>query len=456
LPIPKHISSHFRDAPGFDETAFCRIHETGEQVTSVRLNPAKFSDAGALSFSLKEKIPWTSLGYYLEERPFFTFDPLLHAGAFYVQEPSSMSLEQAVLQTFPDTNVPLNVLDLCSAPGGKSTHLQSLLPAGSVLVSNEVIRARVGILEENLIKWGASNTIITNNDPRDFSSILEFFDLIVVDAPCSGSGMFRRDPASMDHWSADLVNLSSQRQQRILADIWPSLKEGGILIYSTCSYSVQEDETIADWIMQTFDADSVPLKTDKGWNIVETESSLQKASGYRFYPDKLKGEGFYLAVFRKISGGPQHRRKEGRKKWETVPQKIRESVQQWMNTKELSLISSNDNLLAMPAAVESSLSQLQSLYVRQAGTTIGKWSGKDLIPDHAFALSKLTSETVPVVDVSREAALNYLRKEEFKTEQERKGWAIVQFMGHSLGWVKVLPNRANNYYPKEWRILKPA
>src|ERR1044071_5586576 len=201
-----------------------------------------------------DKIPWTEYGHYLSQRPSFTFDPLFHAGCYYVQEASSMFLEQALKQTI-DLSKPLRVLDLCAAPGGKSTHILSLISKDSLLVSNEVIRSRAKILKDNIVKWGYSNVVVTNNDPKDFQRLENHFDVIVVDAPCSGSGLFRREPEAIEEWSINNVQLCCQRQQRILADIIPALKGGGILIYSTCSYSPQEDEQIVQWMRNEFPLD---------------------------------------------------------------------------------------------------------------------------------------------------------------------------------------------------------
>ncbi len=223
---------------GFDAGAFEQVHTSGKKVVSIRLNPMKLLPAdragqsdqeGNIPALAKRKIPWSSFGYYLEARPSFTFDPLFHAGLYYVQEASGMFLEQALRQT-TDLSRPLKVLDLCAAPGGKSTLIQSLISAESLLVSNEVIRARAAILEENMVKWGAANLIITQNDPHDFQRMENYFDLLVVDAPCSGSGLFRREPEAIREWSVDNVRLCSQRQQRILADCWPALREGGVMV----------------------------------------------------------------------------------------------------------------------------------------------------------------------------------------------------------------------------------
>src|SRR5436190_11131836 len=296
MQLPASLINSVRHLPGFHLEEFIRVHETNQQVTSIRVNRRKVNtefatgnsesssnppvgSCGQSAFtslrrtqsairkrgpadnppshrfgghnpqsaipesailkSAMSRVPWSSSGFYLNERPIFTLDPMFHAGAYYVQEASSMFLEQALKQTV-DLSQPVKVLDLCAAPGGKSTLIQSLITTESLLVSNEVIKTRVNILSENITKWGAANVIVTNNDPRDFQRLPGYFDVIVIDAPCSGSGLFRKDPAAISEWSRDNVILCSQRQQRILADIMPALKPGGILIYSTCSYSQEE------------------------------------------------------------------------------------------------------------------------------------------------------------------------------------------------------------------------
>ena len=287
--LPKSLIESLQDVKGFNEESFMRIHASGEQVTAVRLNPQKKFDIQCSLLNVENNVPWCPFGRYLTERPSFTLDPLSHAGAYYVQDASSMFLWHVLQQTIGENTSGLKVLDLCGAPGGKSTLLASYFKDG-LIVANEVIKTRASILTENITKWGSTNVVVTNNDPRDFNTLEGFFDVIVVDAPCSGSGLFRKDTEAINEWSEENVLLCSQRQQRILADILPSLKKDGILVYSTCSYSVEEDEDILDWIMKEFTVDSLRLPVEENWNIVETVSA-KKAYGYRFYPDKIKGEG---------------------------------------------------------------------------------------------------------------------------------------------------------------------
>ncbi len=450
--LPPALLASLEGVPGYDADDFQKVHTDGGQVTSIRLNPAKVD---VPPFDGATNIPWSSWGYYLPARPSFVFDPLLHAGVYYVQEASSMALEQAIRQTV-DLSQPIRVLDLCGAPGGKSTLLLSLLSPDSLLVSNEVIRNRVNILEENLVKWGAPNTIITSNDPRDFQRLENYFDVIVVDAPCSGSGLFRREPDAIREWSVDNVQLCRGRQQRILADCWPALRKGGVLVYSTCSFSREEDEDILDWMMDNLDASSCRLDVDALWNIVET-TGKKGGYGYRFYPDRLKGEGFFIGCMQKNDGGdfvrPRNKKATPSPK---LSKKEEENVSGWVRADvPLFFFRHQEYIQVLPGNLAEDLSLLQAAcYLKRAGVRMGKLAGDSLLPEHELALSTLISRDLPGVSLSKEEAVRYLRKEEILVDTGIRGWALAQYEGQNLGWMKVLANRINNYYPKEWRILK--
>ena len=441
---------------GFDAAAFAAVHATGRQVTSVRLNPGKVGSGvapGGVLPAGATRVPWSSQGYYLPERPSFTFDPLFHAGAYYVQEASSMFLEQALRQTV-DLAQPLRVLDLCAAPGGKSTLIQSLLSADSLLVSNEVIRNRVHILQENMVKWGAAGTFITSNDPQDFRRLSNYFDVIVVDAPCSGSGLFRREPEAIAEWSLDNVRLCQQRQQRILSDVWPALCQGGMLIYSTCSYSREEDEDILDWLTTDLHAEGCRLDVPAQWNIIET-AGAGGAYGYRFYPDKLDGEGFFIACLRK-GDGEEYKPPRKKNAPERLTRQEEQRMKDWVRPESgLFFFRHQEQVNALPERLAAELPLLQSgCYLKRAGVPMGVLSAREFIPEHDLAVSTLVSPLLPVINFSREQALLYLRKEEVHPGEAPLGWTLVAFEGLNLGWIKVLPRRSNNYYPKEWRILK--
>jgi 16S rRNA C967 or C1407 C5-methylase (RsmB/RsmF family)/NOL1/NOP2/fmu family ribosome biogenesis protein len=457
--LPPIFLESLEGLKGFDQPGFEKVHQSGEQVTSVRLNPLKIkhiSEATTIAACLEEKIPWTSNGYYLSQRPSFTLDPVFHSGAYYVQEASSMFLEQALRQS-TDLSQPIKVLDLCAAPGGKSTLIQSLINNKSLLVCNELIKTRVNILTENITKWGAANVIVTNNHPKDFARLPEYFDVIVVDAPCSGSGLFRKDIAAIDEWSLQHVDSCGQRQQRILTDILPSLKERGILIYSTCSYSETEDEAIADWLVgeRGLASSSISIKPD--WNIVETQSKEHSAFGYRFYPDKIKGEGFFIAVFTKgEKTATAWQTPKYKTKSEKLPGRDVPIVMPYLKDGEnFFFVKQNEEVIAMPNHLENELAVIQfSLYIKKAGVTLGSIIRNQLIPDHSLALSTIHGSMLPSIEADRETALQYLRRQEIKINTGvLKDWVLLTYMHLPLGWIKILPNRINNYYPKDWRIL---
>ncbi len=451
--IPVALLASLKDVEGFDEIPFVQTHQSGKQIVSIRINPAKF-DNGQVSFNVEAKVPWSSNGYYLTERPSFTTDPLFHAGAYYVQEASSMFLEEAIRQSC-DLKQTLRVLDLCAAPGGKSTLIQSLISDESLLVSNEVIKPRANILSENMTKWGAANVVVTNNDPIHFQRLPDFFDLIVVDAPCSGSGLFRKDSDAIDEWSTSNVELCSQRQQRILADIMVSLKPGGVLIYSTCSYSKAEDEEIEDWLIEHQSVSNIRLLFNQEWGIVETISSKYKSYGYRFYPDKVKGEGFFIAVFKKQEGFTVSKEIKAKTKPTLLGKAQQELIYTYIQQPDkYRFVFWQDEVLAFPASMYEAILLLQSvLYLKKAGVKIGSIIRNELIPDHEWAISCIAATLLQKVEVEKETALQYLRRKDIEINSDMKGWAIITYLGISLGLVKILPGRINNYYPKEWRIL---
>lgn len=443
-PLPEILLVGLEKVKGFDKEAFTKAHEE-TAVTSIRLNPAKQTDA----FSGNEQVPWCAEGRYLPERPVFTTDPLYHAGAYYVQEASSMFLSYVIQQLVPDRNS-LCVLDLCAAPGGKSTLIASLLGKDSLLVSNEVIRTRATILEENITRWGHMNTWVTSNDPKDFGKLKGYFDVIVVDAPCSGSGLFRKDERALDEWSESNVQLCAQRQQRILADVWPALKEDGILIYATCSYSQQEDEEILDWLGDDFEVKPLAVELNKGWGVTETLSSKHNFNGYRFFPNHLKGEGFFIAAVQKKE--EQEELKPLRFK-SAHDSKVFQQCRHLLQHDDWICLADKEGYFAINHKHEADLHILkQFVYLRKIGLQLGSPVKNDWVPAHDVALSIDRSVNLPVVEVNKEQALKFLKKEDIGIDGLEKGWYIVTHAGLGLGWIKALGNRMNNYLPKNWRI----
>lgn len=448
--LPPTLIRSLIEQYNIEEEEFISSHESGEQLTSVRLNPFKPSDV----FANEKQVPWCKEGRYLSERPSFTGDPLFHAGCYYVQEASSMFLEQVMKQTV-DLSAGIRALDLCAAPGGKSTLISSLLNNESLLLANEIIKTRVPVLADNLSKWGPANIFVSNNDPKDFKRLEGYFDAVIVDAPCSGSGMFRKDPDAINEWSESAVLLCSQRQQRILADVYPALKQNGILIYSTCSYSKQENENISDWLCETFDMLAVRIPIETEWGIQETLSDKNKCFGYRFYPHKVKGEGFFIACFRKnaATASPQIKRAKEIK----INQKDEEIIKKWLNPSEdVRILNLQDEYFAINAGHEADLQFLQSnLYLKKSGIRIGKLMGNDLVPNHELALSLIANPNLPKINLNRNQAIAYLKRAEIQIDEHPRGWAIMCYEGYPLGWAKILDKRINNYFPKELRITNP-
>lgn len=449
--FPANFISSLNNAPGFGAENFINAHQIIPSPVSLRINPYKYQPVynGV-------QVPWCAEGFYLEQRPSFTFDPLFHAGCYYVQEASSMFIAHIMQYIRNENQDNVRVLDLCAAPGGKSTLLSSALKPDDLLVANEIIKTRVPVLTDNLTKWGPSNIIASNNDPRDFSRLKGFFDIVLVDAPCSGSGMFRKDTDAMSEWSEANVNLCQQRQERILADIYPALTAGGYLIYSTCSYSVAENEAVLDWLCDEFDLESIRIPVNNDWGIVESQSDQHKAYGYRFYPGKVQGEGLFAACLRKTGGSEgvsNYKNKNTQKPDYKAIDLLKPYIKDAGNYYYFKV---NDDWLAIDRTHKDDMGILQQhLYIKKSGIRLGSLAGKDLIPDHELALSLLINRDMVLnTELTLDQAIPYLRRDHIEgLGLSQKGWSLMTFNNYALGWAKLLPNRINNYYPKEMRIL---
>ncbi len=449
MKIPVQIIQQLKENFNTDITAFEESHKKTVPV-SVRLNPLK----PACSFFFDKQVPWSSNAFYLPERPIFTNDPLFHAGCYYVQEASSMFVEQAFIQTV-DTAKQLIVLDACAAPGGKSTLLAGLLNEESLLVSNEVISTRVPVLTHNMAKWGSTNSMVTNNDAKDFSRLPNFFDVIVVDAPCSGSGLFRKQEDAIEHWSEENVNHCSLRQQRILTDLLPALKEDGVLIYSTCSYSIEENENMCDYLCEHFSLEPIQLKTEIEWGITETKSAKHNAFGYRFFPHLTQGEGFFLACFKKKDAEELNPNRNHHKLFTKISADENDSLKKLINTKNLDFIKFYDDIGGFSKSVAQEVNKVTSaLKIKKLPLYIGQLKGKDFVPHAYLAYQNIISNNVIKTNVDTTTALQYLRKQPFTLIEASKGFSLLAYENFNLGWMKNLGNRINNYYPANWRILK--
>ena len=450
ISLPPAFTERMQQLLGNESETFFQAL-VSESPTSIRLNPKKTANTD-LPFSelLSRQVPWCSNGYYLKERPSFTSDPLLHGGAYYVQEASSMFLQVVLQQISGDT--PLRVLDLCAAPGGKSTLLANNLPKDSLLVSNEVIKSRASILKENIIKWGYDHIVVTNSDPNRFTGMKGAFDMILVDAPCSGEGMFRKDEKAIMEWSENNLRLCEERQKRILSDVWDALAPGGYLVYSTCTYNPGENEDILNWIFTTFDASSVEIRH----NFTAITPSLSPLHGYHFYPHKTSGEGLFMGVIQKNDGTPFTMKKEKRA---TPSPAVKLPVDILPLLPDMTTYTpyiAGETLGILPKQHAEFIQYLSSKAgVIYKGCEIGECIKGKTKPAHALALyHKLQQKHVTRQEVDLSTALQFLRKEDIRFEAPQGEWILITYKGIGLGWVKEVGNRVNNYYPKEWRIKK--
>ena len=384
-------------------------HETP---VSVRLNPWK---AAVNPFPQSEPVPWCRQGFWLKERPHFTGDPLFHAGVYYVQEAASLFLDYVLRQAVTD---PVSALDLCAAPGGKSTLMRAALPDGSMLVSNEIDLRRAHILLENILKQGHSGVLVTHNAPKDFAKTNLIFDVILADAPCSGEGLLRRDPAAVKEWSPQNVRFCAQRQRQILRDIWPCLKDGGLLIYSTCTFNTYENEENVRWIAEELGAEILSVPVSPEWQITGSLLADYHQPVYRFIPGTTRSEGLFMALLRKRG--------------------------------ETNAFSTR------PSSLREQLKKYPFLHLLYDGLPLPESKGRDQIPSAAQALSLSVRETdFPRLELSKEDALRYLHREVLVLPAATpRGFVLVTYQGYPLGFVKNLGDRANNLYPKPWAIRK--
>ena len=415
-------------------------------VTSIRLN----DKIDCLTFECDtDEVPWHEDGYYLSERPQFTLDPLFHAGCYYVQEASSMFVGEVLNQYLKPDSI---VLDLCAAPGGKSTLISQFLGNEGLLVSNEVVRQRVFILSENIQKWGNGNTIVTHNPVADFGNKLpELFDCILVDAPCSGEGMFRKDEGAIAEWSMKNVQECAERQCDILDDVWDALKPRGILIYSTCTFNREENEKNAQWIADELGAEILPINHDPNWGITEGKP------GYHFYPHKTKGEGFYICAFRKSGAATGAFRIPKQKNLVSETVEFKDIMRSWLKHPDQWTIRQQDRfVVAYPAKYKQLIEFLNSQFICiSTGFGIGELRGKTVVPQHALSMLKdLNANAFKKVELSLEQALSYLRCEAISLPDAATGVLLLTYENVPLGFVKNVGNHCNNLYPKEWRIRK--
>lgn len=477
MPLPTLFTEQMRALLPQDDYKAFEAALVEPSPVSIRLNPFKkprqwLSDAASALFYGSNRVAWAQDGFYLARRPSFTADPLFHQGAYYVQEASSMFVEQAIktaLGLLDDNEssedkpvAPHLAIDLCAAPGGKSTLLRSLLPEDWLLLCNDPVRPRAEVLKQNMMKWGHESVVVTCNRPQDIGRLGGMADIMLVDAPCSGEGMFRKEEKAVSQWSPSLVEECSKRQREILNAAWPALKEGGFLIYSTCTFNTLEDEQNIRYVCQHLGGEVVAITTPQEWNITGSLLEGFAQPVYRFLPHLTRGEGFFLALIRKTApaqSAPINNsatRIKGKSGLKPSKSKLSKSIRSLLlPTGDFLLMPHGDEEWAIPAAFAPHIEALcRTLYPLSAGIALHTLKGRKQLPHQALALSRLlNTEAFPTVELTKDEAIQYLHYMPLKISAPR-GFVLLTHEGLGLGFCNNIGSRANNLYPKEWRILK--
>ncbi|MBO5044951.1 MAG: rRNA cytosine-C5-methylase [Alistipes sp.] len=458
MRLPEQFISRMQRELGVAEAeALCAALET-EPSTSVRLNPAKMAEqkwGGG-------RVAWSDYGYLLGERPAFTLDPDFHAGAYYVQEASSQFAGYIVSMAVGGAEAckGQRVLDMCAAPGGKSTHYATLVGERGLVVANEINRSRAAVLADNARKWGLGNMVVTCNDSARVADFEEWFDVVAVDAPCSGEGMFRKSDEACEQWSEANVAMCAERQWEILQNAFRSLKPGGVLLYSTCTFNRTEDEDVVGRACEEFGdellaVDDIPIGDD--WGVVTGREGVFQT--FRFFPHRLTGEGMFMAVARKAGLATSRRRmpKARRKVMEAVDKRTAQELSRWVKESEqMRFFAAGDTLYGCRKEHYDEVEALAgTLAVIYSGVAMGQVFKGKLKPDGALALyAGVNHDAVACCEVDEQEALKFLRKQDMDAAQFSEGVNMVLYGGRPLGFVKRVGARVNNMYPNSLRILK--
>ena len=442
MKLPEGFIEQLRGLLPDEWKALADTIATSEPSVAVRVNSAR----GVGVPDGARRVPWCQEGFYLQDRLAFTFDPDWHAGRYYVQDASSMFIAHVIRQFIHE---PVRYLDLCAAPGGKTTAAVQALPPRSLTVANEIVPPRARVLADNVVRWGNPRCVVTSNAPAHLGKMTHYFDVIAADVPCSGEGMMRKDDEAVAQWSPALVEQCAQRQCEILSDVWQALRPGGLFIYSTCTYNRQENEEMARFIVEELGATSLEVPVEPDWNIHPAIGS--DCHCYRFMPHRVDGEGLFMAVFRKEGDAP---RQDLRVKEKTA-KKADEVGNNWLASPDEFVIDQQGDLfIAVPQDIRREVTALRaSLNVLHAGVELATVMGRKTVPHHALAMSTaMAAGAFPVCEVDYQAALRYLRGESVVLDGPR-GYVLVAHEGAVLGFANNLGNRANNLYPKPLRIL---
>ena len=448
-PLPEEFVRSMREMLGDEAERLFSALDTPAEV-SIRVNPAKPAEVFE-----GEAIGWSPNGRYLAERPQFTLDPLMHGGAYYVQEASSQFVAHILRQ---DNLEGERVLDMCAAPGGKTTVYSSLVGREGLVVANDINRGRTLALSDNVQRWGMGNVVVTCNEPEHIGAFEQWFDVVAVDAPCSGEGMFRKMDEAREEWTPASVEQCVARQRDILAEAWRALRPGGKLIYSTCTFNDREDEGVVRWLVEEYGDEIVAAErvdTEDKWGIIR--SDIGPFQCFHFYPHSARGEGFFAAVACKAEGVAKRRTPKGRRKvFTTLQSKDLAEVSRWVDdAKKMSFRCVGDIVYGYNSAVMEDVTQLsESLSVVYSGVAMGQIFKGTLKPEHSLALFVgRNRDVVPEVELSLEDAQNYLRRQDIDAKQFSEGVNVVTYKGVAIGFIKRIGARCNNMYPKDLRIL---
>ncbi len=448
--FPNEFEKHIIEL--LDEPEAERLLEAldGEPVTSIRFNPFKLAAKPE-----GDAVPWNSYGFYLAERPVFTLDPLMHSGAYYVQEASSQFVEHIYRQTMGDAEN-VRLLDLCAAPGGKTTLYSTLVGAGGLVVANEVIKQRASVLADNVRRWGIGNVAVSCNDAANFAAYKHWFDVLAMDAPCSGEGMFRKNREARTEWNPANVELCAARQRRILADAWDALRPGGVLVYSTCTFNTRENEENVAWLAANYAVEPAGIEVPGEWGIERGE--ISGIETFRFWPHRLRGEGFFAAVMHKADGKIKRETPKAKKQPLTeLNRNENRPLTEWVAQPEfMKFAQAGDNSYAFYRAQYPAVAALaEGLNIIYSGVCMGQIFNGKLRPDHALALfHDLRRDNSACTELPFDAALDYLRKQEFKDLAPlAEGLNLLTFGRLPIGWTKRIGHRTNTMLPNSFRIV---
>ncbi len=444
MKLPENFSTDF---PGLIQA----LEQTGPSL-SVRFNTAR----GARIPENLERVPWCGNGVYLQSRPAFTFDPAMHQGMYYVQDASSM-IHSHIVAEITAGREPLLCLDACAAPGGKTTATLDSLPHGSFILANEYVTARAESLNQNLLRWGNPMVAVSNGDTSRLRKFSSMFDIIVADVPCSGEGMFRKDPEAVRQWSPQLVADCAGLQKEITANLWEALKPGGYMIYSTCTFNRKENQEVVAHMLENFEgASAVDVEVPQQWGISKVGHCMH------FLPGMVRGEGLTVAVLRKSAVPdmrmPKKNIEKQRSKAASVPQQVLQAASKWISgNDEYAIKQFGDIFYAQPKQWEQELNlfNMQLKMINPGGIGFAQIKGRDILPQQALALScALLPRAFHQYDTDYPQAIAYLQRQSLQlNETAPRGVVLLTYRGAALGFVKNLGSRANNLYPPAWRIL---